>query len=189
MNIVQLLRLLVVVVTVTIASTVVTHAQTTLVSHVIASGGTINASNGQPNSFLNATIGQPIISGEITSETISRWEGFWVPAYYNPTSVDEEISIVAGDVHVYPNPMRETARLTFDTKLDGMVTLRMYDAVGVLVQTITREVSVAGGQSIPLTVISDSGEPMASGAYLCIIDGTAEGGKPYHASVRVSVVK
>lgn len=180
---------LVVVLVASLVATTATFAQTTRISHVVASGGTVNASNGQPNSFLNATIGQPIISGEIASNMTSRWEGFWVPAYFNPTSVDEEVVLTTGDLNVYPNPMLDAARLTFDTKLDGMVTVRIYDAVGVLVQTIVREVSVAGGQSIPLTVTSDSGDPMASGAYLCIVDGITVNGTPYHASVRLSVVK
>lgn len=166
-----------------------TSAQTTLKTFVIGSGGTIMAGNGQPNSFISATIGQPLISKEAVAASTSRWEGFWVPAIQNNTSVDEETTYTSGDVHVYPNPMRESSRLTFDSKLEGIVTVRLYDAVGTLVQSIEKDLSVAGDQTIPLSVMRSSGELMSSGTYQCIIDGSLHNGQPYHAAIRLSVVK
>lgn len=165
------------------------YGQTTLQSFVIGSGGSVLVGNGQPNSFICGTVGQPIISGQITAGSTSRWEGFWVPVVNNPTSVDEETTLTYGDVRVFPNPMRESAQLTFDAQLEGMVTVRVYDAVGLLVQTIEQNLSVAGNQSVAVTVIDENGDPMASGAYLCVIDGFLANGKPYHTTARLSVVK
>ncbi len=165
------------------------YCQTTLQSAVVGSGGMLNASNGTPNSFISGTIGQPIISGEVALGSSSRWEGFWVPAYKEPTSVDDGSEIVGDGVRIYPNPMRETARISFDAKLEGPVTVRVYDAVGTLVQTVEQELSVAGEQTIQVDVIADSGDQMASGAYLCVIDGLYSNGKPFHTTVRLSVVK
>ena len=171
-----------------IASTIAGFGQATLVSSVVGSGGNIAVQNSTSSLVVSSTIGQAIISPMRTSEVTNRWEGFWAPVPYLYVGVNEENTVVHSGIHVYPNPMVDAAKITFDEQLDGDVTIRLVDLVGSTVKSFTKSLSLAGEQSVSMNTLDDRGAVLAAGTYMCMIDGRTIAGRPYQAAIRIQVV-
>jgi hypothetical protein len=73
----------------------------------------------------------------------------------------------------YPNPFsRSTAsatRISYDLASSGNVTLHVYDSRGAIVKTLVNGHSSAGSHSVNWDGIAESGIPVASGTYTCVL--------------------
>lgn len=175
------------IVVVIIATSQYSYTQTQLARQVIGSGGTIGAS--ASSQLLSATVGQTLI-GVVTNPSNRLSQGFWLPLDI-PTSVDEVTPPNANsDVSNYPNPFSTFTTISMRTPVTGAVSVRVFDIVGNLIREMRMEISETGSQEIVWDGRDETGMPVATGAYLYEVRGTAAAdGKPFVRVNRMNVVR
>lgn len=91
------------------------------------------------------------------------------------------IKVVKGnfDVNVYPNPVASTATVNYTVPADGLVTIKLYDAIGNEVSTVINQTLKAGLQTASINV-----NGLTSGSYLVKINANG-----YNAVRTITVVK
>jgi hypothetical protein len=71
-----------------------------------------------------------------------------------------------------PNPFNPSTRIEFDVPFAGAnVTLRIYDVSGRLVRSLVDSEQTAGRRSVLWDGLNGTGEPVATGIYLCRLSG------------------
>lgn len=165
-------------------------AQVQLSRHVVASGGSLAQPNGDATMLISATVGQAVIFRQIRPDNVTVYQGFWIPVDFGLVGVDEEDGgTITGDVSNYPNPFAQSTTIRFSVPMDGRVTIRVYNIVGILVRTITSDLSAAGAQEIVIQSTDDLGAPLATGTYLYDVDGTTVSGMPFRRTQRLSILR
>jgi hypothetical protein len=140
------------------------RGQTQLGKYVFGSGATAAASS---TVVLAGTIGQPLI-GRATNSGLEGWFGFW----FNPGTpvgggVEEHISGVTGEsatLIVAPNPVTDAAEITASIPTGGLVSLKIFDALGREVRTLIDDRREAGTITLRVGV-----ETLASGNYTVLL--------------------
>jgi hypothetical protein len=79
----------------------------------------------------------------------------------------------------YPNPFNPSTTIPITVQRTGHVLVRVYDLRGRLVRTVADEIMAAGRHELTF-----NGEGLASGAYICRLDGMG-----YSDTKRMMLVK
>ena len=66
----------------------------------------------------------------------------------------------------FPNPFNPTTQIRYDLPKDNLVTIRIYDAVGRKIRTLSNVYQSAGRHSIHWDARNDMGEELAAGMYI-----------------------
>jgi hypothetical protein len=131
-----------------------------------------------------------VIFRQVRPDNTTAYQGFWVPVDFGLVGVDEEDGgTLSGDVSNYPNPFAQSTTIRFSVPMDGRVTIRVYNLVGILVRTITSDLSATGSQEIVVQSTDDLGAPLATGTYLYDVDGTTVSGQPFRRTQRLSILR
>ena len=70
----------------------------------------------------------------------------------------------------YPNPFNPQITIAFETAVDGMAKLELYDVQGRRVRTLFQEVRPAGRQQVVWDGRDDSGHFVGSGVYVARLE-------------------
>jgi hypothetical protein len=147
------------------------HAQSSenyvLHRSVIAQGGQPSSSNNY--SVLDA-IGQPVPSGEQSSDQYSVWSGF--------IGEDMTGTAVAGDSEAripetysleqnYPNPFNHATTIEYRLPEGGTVDIRIYDLKGSEIIILQSDTMPAGSHRIKWEGSDRHGRLVPSGLYIC----------------------
>jgi hypothetical protein len=105
-------------------------------------------------------------SGLIVSEMDSSWQTLWVPAtshYYwytenSGSGVKASPQVISSSV--YPNPFTKTFTITFISKKEGDVMLKLYDMTGRLITKTMTNISVGENK-----IVWDAGFALPKGCY------------------------
>jgi flagellar hook assembly protein FlgD len=117
-----------------------------------------------------------------------------VSPYIGVLSIESETTPPTGgalkseNTYVYPNPFnpdRESATLRFSLSKSAKVTVKVCDAGGSLVTTLTEDEYMEAGeeQSLSWDGMNDKGDIVANGVYFCVI--TTDQGERAVAKVAV----
>lgn len=87
-------------------------------------------------------------------------------------------------VSLYPNPTTSGTQVAFDAKVEGFVTVRVYDSYGKLVTNLFEGNVAAGTMSTNWNGTNSSGIAVAAGSYVVRVDGAG-----VSASTLVNVVR
>lgn len=175
---------------VTAACASVSIAQTQLARTVVANGGTLALASVDGSMFLSSTIGQAVIFSQARLDNSAVHQGFWVPLDYGLVSVDDGTDdATAGDVVNYPNPVTTSTTIRFSVPMDGRVTVRLFNLIGVMVRSLDVDMSVAGSQEILLTATDEYGSPLSSGTYMYEVVGTTASGSPLRRMQRLNILR
>lgn len=105
------------------------HGQTGIAASVVGAGATEASGGGLT---ARGTVGQPVI-GLVGSTTTENGQGFWFAPAESTSGVREEQVASNGRtlrLQCAPNPARSTLRLHIGIPENGMISLRLYDALG-----------------------------------------------------------
>ena len=145
-------------------------AQAVLLSHVIGSGGGVEASSAPADISLSATIGQVVNSTPAASASLQLFEGFWVPWQYEVVSVEPREE-AAGRLRVFPNPFSDRATLTIPGIVVGEYSVVLYNMAGELVHRM--QSSKVSGSEVTLSIEAhdDQGAMLSAGLYIVEVQG------------------
>ena len=173
-----------------VSMSTVTQAQTMLARSVIGNGGTVASPSANATMLLSSTIGQAVIFSQQRQDGNEMFQGFWMPLILRDVSVnDQNDDLEAGTVSNYPNPFATSTTIRFSVPMDGRVTIRVFNLIGVLVRTISADVSAAGSQEISFNAIDELGAPLAAGTFLYEVDGTTASGAPFRRTQRLNILR
>ncbi len=107
----------------------------------------------------------PLAPGEVfQTDDISIWNLF------QPFGAPEGPDASAMEAIVAPNPLNPDAVLSFTTRQDGPVVVRIYDVAGRLVRALSEPALAAGRQALRVDGNDGSGRHLASGVYFFRIE-------------------
>lgn len=186
----RIMRLFVAVISVFVVTVASAFAQPQLLRSVVASGGTVASPSLDGSVSLSSTVGQAVIFTQSQVSGASIHQGFWVPLDFGIVGVDEEGGdAIAGDMSNYPNPFSSSTTIRFTVPMDGRVTLRVFNLIGILVRTIVTDVSAAGSQEIAFYAVDDLGAPLAAGTYMYEVEGTTASNTVFRRMQRLNILR
>ena len=160
----------------------VAHGQTTLKRYVQAGGGVLRSSAG--GTFLSGTFGETIV-GRFSKGT----QGFWTSLLL-PTPVHEEDAITSSLLTATPNPARSSTSISFSIPSESHVTVRITDALGRVIRTLSDEQYGAGNFQLLWDTKHSDGSLSSAGMYQCeILVRPASGSKQYASRTTIVVLK
>ena len=75
---------------------------------------------------------------------------------------------------IFPNPFNPSTTVSFENRARGRVSVRVYDTTGRLVRTLFEKDALSPGvHLVGWDGTNDAGQPVASGIYLCRLEGDA----------------
>jgi hypothetical protein len=105
-----------------------------------------------------------------TTYSSSTTLGNWKDSIYGPGTITQIITSVTGDENLipsvyslsqnYPNPFNPVTRINYSIPKQGLVTIKIYDALGREVQTIVNEMKTPGKY-----IVDVDGTNLSSGVY------------------------
>jgi hypothetical protein len=130
---------------------------------VIGSGGTVMSGN-TGGSQLSGMLGQTAIHTRASGNTIHQ--GFWV--LYTPTGVgiDDNPVTMSSDLLNYPNPFSNQTTIKYTLPGPGFVTIRIYDNVGRLRNTLVNATQSGGEHEVMWDGKDENGYDCSSGSYI-----------------------
>lgn len=158
------------------------HGQTTLKRYVQAGGGVLRSSAG--GTFLSGTFGETIV-GRFSKGT----QGFWTSLLL-PTPVREEEPYAPTTLTATPNPLRSSTSISFSVPSESQVTVRITDALGRVVRTLSDERYGAGNFQLLWDAKNSDGSLSSSGMYQCEVSvRPANGSKQYINRTSIVLIK
>ncbi|HOX26147.1 MAG TPA: FlgD immunoglobulin-like domain containing protein [Candidatus Krumholzibacteria bacterium] len=146
------------------------------------SWSTIDGGGGTPSTggaySLGGTIGQPD-AGATSGGSYELQGGFW-PGGGIVVGVEDEILPPDAVPLVFrlhggvPNPFNPRTQIAFDLPRAGPVRLAVFDLRGALVRMLVQEVMPAGRHTTVWNGEDDSGETVASGVYVFILEADGQ---------------
>ncbi|MBK9471827.1 MAG: T9SS type A sorting domain-containing protein [bacterium] len=85
---------------------------------------------------------------------------------------------------IAPNPFNPITTVTFDLPQPGRVRLAVFDPSGRLVRSLVDEERVAGSHEVIWNGLSDHGQQVASGVYVCRMEAG-----PFRETRRMTLLK
>lgn len=125
--------------------------------------------NAKTNATGLATLNiHPTIIGEVLKVTVT---GEDVIPYFGTITVTNTSSVENftqnSEISIYPNPFSDHVEITYSTNQHSEVFLGIYDSKGQLVKTLVNETQNSGIHKVKWNGISDRGEQLAEGTYIC----------------------
>lgn len=126
--------------------------------------------NAKTNATGVATLNiHPTVIGEVLKVTAT---GEDVIPYLGSITVTNTSSIEsfaqnAGTLSAYPNPISDQAEINYSTNQHSEVFLGIYDSKGQLVKILVNEIQNPGIHKIKWNGMSETGERLAEGTYIC----------------------
>lgn len=155
-------------------SSTTAHGQTTVKRYVQAGGGVLRANSG--GIFHSGTFGETIV-GRFSRGT----QGFWT-ALLLPTPVREDNDAVPTTLTATPNPISSSTVISFSVPIESRVSVRITDALGQVVRTLTDEQLSAGTFQLYWNGNTDTGISASAGAYYCELAMQSPSGGNYRVS-------
>lgn len=145
-------------------------AQAVLLSHVIGSGGAVEASSAPSDISLSATVGQVVNSTPAASSSLQLYEGFWVPWQYEVVSVEPRED-VAERLRVFPNPFSDRATVTVPGMVSGEYAVALYNMSGELVRRLQSSKVPGSEATLSIEAFDDQGAMLPAGLYIVEVQG------------------
>ncbi len=97
---------------------------------------------------------------------------------------DTQVPAKSGFVGAYPHPFNPMTRLVFEMPAPGDVSVRIYDAAGRLITTLTEGHRESGRHEVSWNGRNQAGQLVSAGVYLCHLESQG-----YTSTQRVTLVK
>ena len=164
------------------------YSQPTILSQVIASGGSIVTTSSSDSIRLGSTVGQSLISSPPLSATKSLFEGFWVPWRFEMTSIhgDREAPDL---LEVFPNPFATRATLRLSDRYFGEVAITLFNLAGERVRSLRFVAANSARTEIPIDNDDDLGDGLPTGIYILEVNGTTQSGTPLRGQAMLQLIQ
>ncbi len=151
--------------------TLTSEAQTGKINkQVIGGGGMLNETNND-GIRMSGMLGESVIfkqdaTSPINGVKYSLYQGFWVPAPFYGTDVNDNPITYNKGISNFPNPVTNSTTIKYELKSPAYVAIKVYDMVGNQVASIYEGYQNAGQQEVLYDTRNSSGMPLASGSYI-----------------------
>ena len=102
----------------------------------------------------------------IVAEGYSSGPIFWVDNNTQAATFNSQTSNFYKLYDAYPNPFNPITTLSYNLPKDGLVNIKIYDIMGIIINDLVASTQSSGYKSIQWNATNNQGEPVSAGVYL-----------------------